>query len=101
MGVPAHDERDFEFATLFKLPIVEVISPDGKPKDNLKEAYVEPGVLVNSGQFNNLPNDEGKQAIISFAEQQKMGNRQDTVPVARLVDQSSALLGLSYTPDTL
>jgi leucyl-tRNA synthetase len=73
MGVPAHDERDFEFAKLFKLPIVEVISPDGQGSADLKEAYIEPGVLVNSGQFNNLPNDEGKQAIINFAEQNKMG----------------------------
>jgi leucyl-tRNA synthetase len=73
MGVPAHDERDFEFAKLFKLPIVEVISPDGKSGTELKEAFLEPGVLVNSGQFNNLPNDEGKQAIINFAEQNKMG----------------------------
>ena len=73
MGVPAHDERDFEFAKLFKLPIVEVISPDGTASADLKEAYIEPGVLVNSGQFNKLPNDEGKQAIINFAEQNKMG----------------------------
>ena len=50
MAVPAHDTRDFEFATQFDLPIIEVISPDGKTHD-LKEAYTGEGNLINSGSF--------------------------------------------------
>jgi leucyl-tRNA synthetase len=75
MGVPAHDERDFAFAKLFNLPIVEVISPDGKPGSKaLKEAFVESGIMVNSGQFNGLPMEDGKQKIIDFAEENKFGS---------------------------
>jgi leucyl-tRNA synthetase len=74
MGVPAHDERDFEFANLFKLPIKEVISPDGKPTAELKAAYLEPGVMVHSGQFNGSPSLEGKEKIIRWAEENKFGS---------------------------
>jgi leucyl-tRNA synthetase len=73
MGVPAHDERDFEFAKIFNLPIVEVISPDGQPSAELRAAYLEPGIMLNSGQFNGLPNEEGKQKIIAYAEENKVG----------------------------
>ena len=75
MGVPAHDERDFEFATLFNLPIVEVISADGKPSAGpLQAAFVESnGVMVNSGQFDGSPIEEGKRKIIAFAEENKFG----------------------------
>jgi leucyl-tRNA synthetase len=55
MCVPAHDERDFEFAQKFDLPIVEVISPTGKASAMpLTEAYVGDGVLVNSGAFDGM-----------------------------------------------
>ena len=50
MAVPAHDTRDFEFATQFALPIIEVISPDGKTHD-LEEAYTGEGNLINSDPF--------------------------------------------------
>ena len=50
MAVPAHDTRDFEFAKTFDLPIIEVISPDGKAHE-LEEAYTGEGVLINSAQF--------------------------------------------------
>ncbi|MCL2293441.1 MAG: leucine--tRNA ligase [Spirochaetes bacterium] len=55
MAVPGHDERDFEFATKFKLPIKQVVSKDGSLYD-LKEAYVdkEDGVSVNSGKFSGM-----------------------------------------------
>jgi leucyl-tRNA synthetase len=51
MAVPAHDERDFQFATKFELPIVEVIAPPEGPQGALSEAYTGDGVLVNSGRF--------------------------------------------------
>jgi leucyl-tRNA synthetase len=73
MGVPAHDERDFEFAKLFNLPIKQVISPDGSQASELKEAFLEGGILVNSGQFNSLSATEAKQKIIAFAEENKLG----------------------------
>ena len=50
MAVPAHDERDFAFAKKYGLPIVEVVSPDGKAH-KLKEAFVDEGLLINSGEF--------------------------------------------------
>ncbi len=55
MAVPAHDERDFQFATLFELPIVEVIAPPSGAQGTLSEAYVGDGVMVNSGRFDGLP----------------------------------------------
>ena len=54
MAVPGHDERDFQFATKFSLPIIEVIAPPSGPQGELAEAYVGEGLLINSGQFNGL-----------------------------------------------
>src|SRR6266851_2047021 len=54
MAVPAHDERDFEFARKYNLPIREVIAPAGGAGDDLSVAYVGPGVMVNSGQFDGI-----------------------------------------------
>ena len=63
MAVPAHDQRDFDFATKFGLPIREVIAgPDG-PAGELSEAYTDPGVLVNSSDFDGTPNEEAKASI--------------------------------------
>jgi leucyl-tRNA synthetase len=72
MAVPAHDERDFEFATKFKLPIIQVVSRDGKPME-LKEAFVEEGVAVNSGEFNGLPTAEFKRKITAWLAGQGKG----------------------------
>ncbi|MCX4266286.1 MAG: class I tRNA ligase family protein, partial [Firmicutes bacterium] len=53
MGVPSHDERDFDFAHKYNLPIIRVIAQDEQSANEpLTEAYTEIGVLVNSGQFN-------------------------------------------------
>ena len=55
MCVPAHDERDFEFATKFQLPIVQVIAKDGKEIENLTEAYTDAaGTMINSGEWNGM-----------------------------------------------
>ncbi|MFC1538520.1 leucine--tRNA ligase [Candidatus Latescibacterota bacterium] len=53
MAVPAHDERDFEFATVFGIHIIEVISPDGE-KHDLTEAYTGEGIMINSGEFDGI-----------------------------------------------
>ena len=55
MAVPAHDERDFQFAMQFGLPIVEVIAPPEGAQGTLAEAYVGDGAMVNSGEFDGLP----------------------------------------------
>ncbi|HAZ45623.1 MAG TPA: leucine--tRNA ligase [Cyanobacteria bacterium UBA11369] len=79
MGVPAHDARDFKFAKEKQLPIQVVISPPdagGTPtpqEQELQEAYTEPGIMINSGEFNGMNSTEGKQAIIEYAEKQGYG----------------------------
>jgi leucyl-tRNA synthetase len=75
MGVPAHDQRDFEFATEFGLPIKVVIAPEGWNGEELEQAYEEPGIMVNSGQFSGLPSEEGKDAIANFIEEKGYGRR--------------------------
>ena len=65
MAVPAHDVRDFEFAVKFGLPVREVIAPPGGSREvKLEEAYVEPGRMVNSGEFDELPSEEGARKIV-------------------------------------
>jgi leucyl-tRNA synthetase len=69
MAVPGHDERDFEFATLFHLPIVRVIAPDGVAADvPLTEAFVDDAraLLVNSAQFDGTPVAEAKRAVTEW-----------------------------------
>jgi leucyl-tRNA synthetase len=81
MGVPAHDTRDFQFAKQNNLPIQVVIVPSGSTGETpgtgetpvLREAYTDPGIMVNSGQFDGTPSTEGKIAIIQYAEQQGFG----------------------------
>ena len=75
MGVPAHDERDFAFARKYDIPIPVVIAPPGWQGEELEEAYIEEGTLVNSGQFNGLPNKQGIEAISDFLEEKKWGKR--------------------------
>jgi leucyl-tRNA synthetase len=64
MAVPGHDQRDFEFATAFGLPIVEVVSPDGRLHDALEAAYVDDGVNVRSGEFDGLATPAAKGAVV-------------------------------------
>ncbi|MCH8049432.1 leucine--tRNA ligase [Patescibacteria group bacterium] len=66
MAVPAHDERDFEFAKKFDLPIVEVVSGGELP-------FVDDGVAVNSGKFDGLSTAEFKKKIIKWLEKKKKG----------------------------
>jgi len=54
MAVPAHDERDFQFAMLFELPIIEVIAPPDGAQGTLAEAYTGDGFMVNSGRFDGM-----------------------------------------------
>jgi len=70
MAVPGHDERDFEFATQFGLPIVRVVAGEGEDASTpLAEAYTGPGRLVNSGQFDGMEVDEAKKAATEWLAQ--------------------------------
>ena len=74
MAVPAHDQRDFEFATKYKLNIKIVI--DTKMGIiNLEEAFTDSGVLVDSEQFTDMKNTDAKDAIINYFELKNLGNR--------------------------
>lgn len=73
MAVPAHDERDFAFAKKFNLPIKKVIENPSNPSEELTEAYIDPGVLVNSQFFNGLENTKAKEEIIKYAEEKGFG----------------------------
>ncbi len=75
MAVPAHDSRDFEFAKRFDIPIKVVIAPAGWRGQELEEAYVEPGTMVNSAHFDGLPSEQGKEAIADFIEEKGYGGR--------------------------
>jgi leucyl-tRNA synthetase len=75
MAVPAHDERDFAFAKKYDLPIPVVISPPGWMGGELDEAYIEPGTMVNSGQFDDLPSQEGIVRVSEYLEEKGWGQR--------------------------
>jgi leucyl-tRNA synthetase len=97
MAVPAHDQRDFEFARKYGIPVKVVIRPDGKnnrisdeqrakvaewieagcPSDGegMKGAFIEPGVQVNSGPFDGLPSTEGIVRIAEHVEESGLGKR--------------------------
>jgi leucyl-tRNA synthetase len=73
MSVPAHDQRDYEFAKKYNIPILEVISDENGDVDTSKEAFVEKGILVNSGEFTGLGFDDAFKAISKKLSSIKMG----------------------------
>jgi len=74
MAVPAHDERDFEFAKKYDLPIIQSIE---NPKQEFDGscAITEYGVMVNSGEFSGLKSEEGKKAVIAYFEEHGLGKK--------------------------
>jgi leucyl-tRNA synthetase len=77
MAVPGHDERDFEFANVFSLPIVRVVAGEGETEHTpLASAFTENtgGRLVNSGQFDGMPVAEAKRAITEWLETRRAGH---------------------------
>jgi len=77
MGVPAHDERDNEFATKFNLPIVKVIEkPDNSTDDS--KCYAGEGEVINSGPFNGKQSSEMREEINDWLEQQGIGHKKVT-----------------------
>ncbi|MER3500881.1 MAG: hypothetical protein IMHGJWDQ_001114 [Candidatus Fervidibacter sp.] len=77
MAVPAHDQRDLEFARKYGLPVRVVIKPPEGDLDEatMTQAYVEPGIMVNSGPFNSMWSEEAKEAIADYMEQKGIGKR--------------------------
>ena len=78
MAVPAHDTRDFEFASKFNLPIIQVVAPeDGKIQEKLEEAFTDTqtGVLVNSGFLTGLSVADAKKKVIEYLEENKIGSK--------------------------
>jgi leucyl-tRNA synthetase len=73
MAVPAHDQRDYDFAKKFDLKIVEVISPDGSEGRVTEEAFVGEGVLINSGEFNGTGSQEAIRKITEWLGQRGTG----------------------------
>ncbi|HEX5607448.1 MAG TPA: leucine--tRNA ligase, partial [Candidatus Binatia bacterium] len=77
MAVPAHDQRDFEFAKKYRLPIRVVIQPVNQKlkAESLSEAYVDDGVMIDSGDFSWLTNTAGKEQIAARAEANGWGKK--------------------------
>ncbi len=78
MAVPAHDQRDFEFAKKYEIPIKVVIDPIGQeiqPEDKMTHAYTEKGNLINSSQFNSLENEEAKEKITEYLIKKNLGRK--------------------------
>ncbi|RXK13155.1 leucine--tRNA ligase [Halarcobacter mediterraneus] len=76
MAVPAHDQRDFEFAKQYDLPIKQVIIGKDGILENQSEAYTDEGELINSESFTGLKNNKAKKAIIYHFEQNSIGKKQ-------------------------
>ena len=76
MAVPAHDQRDFEFARKYALDIRPVVIPEGEIlfADTMTEASVVPGRLVDSGDFSSMMSEPAQEAIIQYAEQHGYGS---------------------------
>lgn len=76
MCVPAHDDRDFEFATKFNIPIVQVIAKDGKEIENMTEAYTEAaGTMINSGDWNGMESSVLKEEAPAIIEKMGVGKK--------------------------
>jgi leucyl-tRNA synthetase len=77
MAVPTHDQRDFEFALKYGLPLIVVVQPGDRTLDEktMAEAYEGEGLLVNSGPFNGLRSDQAREAIAEHLEKKGMGGK--------------------------
>jgi len=75
MSVPAHDQRDFEFAKKYELDIIVVIKPEDADESDVarSEAYTGDGIMINSGEFAGMDNTAGKTAIIEYFEKNGIG----------------------------
>ncbi|MFO7716210.1 leucine--tRNA ligase [Desulfosarcina sp.] len=77
MSVPAHDQRDFDFARKYGLPVVIVVSPADQTLDGntMEAAYIGEGAMINSGAFNGMHNREAMEKIAAFMEKNGIGKK--------------------------
>ncbi|MFP4236805.1 MAG: leucine--tRNA ligase [Desulfonatronovibrio sp.] len=77
MAVPAHDQRDLEFARKYDLPVRTVVKPgdEESPAANFETAYSGPGIMINSDRFDGLDNEEFKEIIADYLEQKGLGKK--------------------------
>lgn len=75
MAVPAHDTRDFAFAKKYNIPIRTVIAPPDYGGMELIEAWVEPGIMINSAVFNGISSEEAKVKIVDYMERKGFGRK--------------------------
>ncbi len=77
MAVPAHDQRDFEFARKYNLPLKVVIQPPDRKliPEEMTAAYTEPGIMVNSGPFDGTPSEKGIKDVIDYLVKEGLGRR--------------------------
>ena len=77
MAVPAHDQRDFDFAKKFELEIIPVVDPGNEEVDlyDLKEAFVAEGTMINSGEFNGLNNRDAIEKVAEYLEANNIGKK--------------------------
>jgi leucyl-tRNA synthetase len=77
MAVPTHDQRDFEFARKYSLPLQVVITPENETLKaaSMTEAYTEAGILVNSERFNGMKSDDAKEAIADYLQERGIGTK--------------------------
>ena len=75
MCVPAHDDRDFDFATKYNIPIIQVIAKEGIENPELTEAYTEAGVMINSEEFNGMSSLDAKSDVPGILEERGIGKK--------------------------
>ena len=77
MAVPAHDQRDFEFAKKYKIPIKVVINPHdyNLNAEKMSRAFVDDGVMINSGEFDGSNNKDGMEEITKYLQKKKLGRK--------------------------
>ncbi|MCX6731914.1 MAG: class I tRNA ligase family protein, partial [Candidatus Roizmanbacteria bacterium] len=75
MVVPAHDQRDFDFAKVYGLEVIPVVAPQKGEKQVLNEAYENDGIAINSGKYSDLPSDEARKAIAADLEVENKGKK--------------------------
>jgi len=77
MAVPAHDQRDFDFAKKFELDIIPVVDPGTEEIDvnNLTEAFAAEGIMINSGKFDGMNNKEAIEAVIEWLDAEGIGKK--------------------------
>ena len=99
-GCPAHDQRDFDFAKKYQLPIIRVVSDkkNSEPGDKMKEAFTGDGLIINSEFLNGLSIFKAQEKVINRIEKDKLGKKQIML-TQRLGCFKTKILGLSYSND--